>query len=214
MQSNKIFSLKITLNYTAPSVWRRILVPSGYSFFDLHCAIQDAMGWLDSHLHGFSISQKGTIRPLNIKLPDADGEDGWLADDDYKDERKEKISDFFGKSIKQCIYTYDYGDNWDHTVLFEKEIDAAPNQEYPQCVAGKNACPPEDCGGIPGYYNLIKVLKNPKNDQHEDMLEWLNIEDPKEFNPSYFDPKEIDFVNPKTRLREVQKGFGIKPLKP
>jgi hypothetical protein len=210
MKSDKILSLKITLNDSSPSIWRRILVPADYSFFDLHCAIQNAMGWFDSHLHGFAIGQKGTARTINIKLPDPENDDLW--EDKYEDERKEKISNYFGKSIKQCIYTYDYGDSWDHTVLFEKEIDVDPKQKYPQCVAGKNSCPPEDCGGLGGYNHLIEVLKNPKDEEYEDMLEWLAIDDPKELDPSYFDLSEVEFEDPKKRLKEVEKGFGIKPI--
>ena len=103
MKPDKIFSLKISLNGSSPSIWRRILVPTDYSFFDLHCAMQNAMGWFDSHLHGFVIGQKGTARTISIKFPDPEGEDSFWEDDDYKDERKEKISDYFGKLIKQCI---------------------------------------------------------------------------------------------------------------
>lgn len=213
MKYNKIFSLKITLNDSSPSIWRRILIPSDYTFFDLHCAIQNSMGWLDSHLHGFEIGQKGTARTTSIKFPDPEGEAGFWEDDDYKDERVEKIADYFGKSIKQCIYTYDYGDSWDHTVLFEKETEADPKQKYPQCIAGKNACPPEDCGGLGGYDHLIEVLKNPKDEEHKDMLEWLSIENPNEFDPAYFDPNEVEFEDSKKRLKEFEKGFGIKPLK-
>ncbi len=212
MQKDKIFSLKVTLNGSSPQIWRRILVPKDYSFFDLHCAIQNAMGWFDSHLHGFAIAQKGTARTINIKFPDPEGEDSFWQDDDYKDERKEKIADYFGKSIKQCVYTYDYGDGWNHTVLFEKELAADSKQKYPECVTGKNACPPEDCGGIWGYYHLIEVINNPKDEEHKDMLEWLGLEDLKEFDPKHFDPNEVEFENPKQRLKEVEKGFGIKPI--
>lgn len=213
MKSDKVFSIKITLNSSSPSIWRRILVPSDYSFFDLHCAIQNAMGWFDSHLHGFAIGQKRTTRTMSIKFPDPEEENSFWEDDDYKDERKEKIRDYFGKSIKQCVYTYDYGDSWDHTILFEKEINTDSKQKYPQCIAGKNACPPEDCGGLGGYDHLIEVLKNPKDKEYDDMLEWLGMEDPKEFDPSHFDPSEVEFDDPKERLREVENGFEIKPLK-
>ena len=213
MKSDKIFSLKISLSGSSPSIWRRIWVPADYSFFDLHCSVQNAMGWFDSHLHGFSIGQKGTAKTISIKFPDPEGENSFWEDDDYKDERSEKIGDYFGKSIKQCVYTYDYGDSWNHTVLFEKEMEADSKQRYPQCIAGKNACPPEDCGGLGGYYHLIKVLKNSKNEEHEDMLEWLGLEDPREFDPTYFDPKEVEFEDPKKRLKEVEEGFGVKPLK-
>src|SRR3990167_8316466 len=101
---NMVMQFKITLNDSEPKIWRRIIVPKKYSFFDLHCAIQDAFGWTDSHLHGFYISQKGTARPIAIKFPDPENFDLPFANE-FLDERTEKIAGYFGKQIKQCQYT-------------------------------------------------------------------------------------------------------------
>jgi hypothetical protein len=201
----KVFQLKITLNDSTPKVWRRILVSADYSFFDLHCAIQDAMGWVDYHLHNFYIAQKGTLVPITIELPNPEIE----SYGDELDERKEKIADYFGVQVKQCRYCYDFGDSWDHTILLEKVIDMKDGDEYPKCIAGKNACPPEDCGGVGGYENLQQIMKDPKHEEYQEMLEWLCLEDSREFNPTEFDISDVVFENPKDILREYNKRFGL-----
>lgn len=209
---SEIFLFKITLNDSTPRVWRRIEVPATYTFFDLHCAIQDAMGWTDSHLHAFRLDtrsqskskrgdKQGTI--ITIEFPNPEG------DAECYDERTEHIADWFGKRMTQCVYEYDFGDGWGHTVLFEKKMSSEPGVEYPRCTAGKNACPPEDCGGVGGYDDLQKVIKTPSHEEHEDMLEWLCIEDAEEFDPKHFDPAEIEFQDPVERLKECERGFGI-----
>lgn len=202
-----VFQFKITLNDSSPRVWRRISVPRTYSFFDLHTAIQSAMGWLDSHLHGFRIAQKGTARPVFIQFPHPE-DDEWDRQE-LLDERKEKITDYFGKSIKQCVYEYDFGDGWEHTVLLEQEFPAEPDTRYPQCIGGKNACPPDDCGGLGGYDRLQEILKNPKHPEHKEILEWLGIEDLSEFDPTYFDASEIEFEDPRELLKKYEERFKI-----
>lgn len=94
-----VMQFKVTLNDCTPRVWRRIIVPKEYSFFDFHCAIQNAFGWTDSHLHSFYISQKGTAVPLTIQFPDPENFDSEFAKENL-DERKEKIVDYFSKQIK------------------------------------------------------------------------------------------------------------------
>lgn len=204
---SRVLQLKITLNGSLPKVWRRILVPADYSFFDLHVAIQDAMGWTDSHLHGFRITKDKIAQPLIIQYPNP--EDDTDFGDRALDERVEKISDYFGVSIKQCTYEYDFGDGWEYTVLFERELPTKPGAEYPQCIGGKNACPPEDCGGLGGYDELQKIIKNPKHPEHADMLEWLGIDDPAQFDPMAFSQVEVEFEDPKRRLKAYEREFGV-----
>jgi hypothetical protein len=203
-----VMQFKITLNDSTPKVWRRIVVPKGYSFFDLHCAIQNSVGWSDSHLHGFYIAQKGTARQLAIQFPDPEGYEAEFASETL-DERKEKIADYFGVKIKQCQYTYDFGDSWDHTVVFEKEFVGESAKKYPICLAGENACPVEDCGGVGGYDQLLETLQNPKSKDYQDMCEWLGIEDGDEIDPTEFDKSEVIFENPAKRLKEWEDGFRI-----
>jgi hypothetical protein len=205
--SGNVFQFKIILNDSAPSVWRRIIVPADYTFFALHCAIQNAMGWTDSHLHAFYIGERRGKNRITIEFPNP--ENDFYQGDEARDERKERIADYFGKKIKQCVYCYDFGDNWDHTVLFERELPRDQQAVYPQCVAGENACPPDDCGGVGGYEYLQEVIKNSNHEEHADMLEWLGLNDPQEFNPYEFNPAEIYFDNPKKRLAEWNKGFRL-----
>ncbi|MBU1179632.1 plasmid pRiA4b ORF-3 family protein [Patescibacteria group bacterium] len=205
--TKNILQFKITLNDSAPRIWRRILVPSGYTFFDLHCAIQDAMGWGDAHLHAFYIKEQKNSDRITIESPNPDGDDCCVGE--THDERTERIADYFGKTIKQCVYCYDFGDNWNHTVLFERVLPRKAKANYPQCIAGANACPPEDCGSVWGYENLQKIIKNPSHEEHADMLVWLDIDDPKEFDPHEFNPSEAMFRNPKKCLAEWNEGFGI-----
>ena len=81
-------------------------------------------------------------------------------------------------------YEYDFGDSWEHEVLFEGCAEAEPDREYPVCVAGKRACPPEDVGGVWGYADFLEAIGNKKNPQHDEMLEWVGDD----FDPDKFDP--------------------------
>lgn len=202
-----IFQLKSTLNDSSPLVWRRILVPKNYSFFDLHVAIQDSMGWTDSHLHAFYIEKRKGVDRITIEFPSPEGED--LYRGETRDERRELIVDYFGNSIKQCTYSYDFGDNWDHTILFERELPVEANARYPQCISGAGACPPEDCGGTGGYDDLQKIMKNPKHPEHNEILEWLGLDTADEFDPAAFDPRGVEFQNPRKRLMEYQRGLDV-----
>lgn len=207
---NQAFVFKVTLDHTKPAIWRRIVVPATYTFFELHSAIVDAMGWLDSHLHSFQIDNRGKQSAknqrsadylINIELPDPEYP-MISAAYNSRDEKHEYIANWFGKKCKQCKYTYDFGDNWDHTVLFEKTIPADPKTKYPACTGGKNMCPPEDCGGVWGYEHLKEVLATPTHEEHQDMLEWLMLESGSEFDPTNFDPKAVEFEDPMERLSE------------
>ncbi len=206
-KDDTVFQFKISLNDSSPKIWRQILVPKSYSFFELHCAIQDAMGWTDSHLHAFYISQKGTTQPLAIQFPDAENETYW-PDRESLDEREEKIEKYFGNQIKQCQYSYDFGDGWDHTILFEKELSKDNKLEYPACLKGENACPPDDCGGLGGYDRLLTILKNSKSPEYREMCEWMGIESGDEFDPFEFKPSEVEFSDPKERLKEWEEGYN------
>lgn len=211
MKKQSIFSevlqLKITLEDSQPKIWRRILVPDNYIFFDLHCAIQNAMGWTDGHLHDFRFAdKKNNWRSIKIgtPIPDDDIYDGELID-----ERVAKIIDYFGKFFRQAVYEYDFGDGWTHTILLEKIFPKKAREKYPQCVAGANACPPEDCGGVWGYRDLQKILNNPKHEEYAKKLEWLCIDRPEEFDPAEFLSTEVVFENPEARLVEWNEGFGL-----
>ncbi|MCX6717743.1 MAG: plasmid pRiA4b ORF-3 family protein [Candidatus Taylorbacteria bacterium] len=203
IKDKKVFQFKVSLECSKPLIWRRILIPEDASFFDLHMAIQDSMGWLDYHLHCFYISQKRTTMPIIVRLPNPEFDDDGIGI--VLDERLEKIASHFNRSIKQCKYEYDFGDGWSHTVLFENELPLDINVKYPQCLAGKNACPPEDSGGIWGYEDKLKILNNPKHPEYKEVLEWFCIDEPSEFDPAEFDLNEIEFRDTDESLKEYMK---------
>ncbi|MCB5284780.1 MAG: plasmid pRiA4b ORF-3 family protein [Candidatus Cloacimonetes bacterium] len=182
----QVYQFKITLLDTKPPIWRRIQVPENYRFWDLHVAIQDAMGWKDCHLHEFSIFSPSELDIVDIGL----------AEEDYsKAKIFQRISKFFSRENSIARYWYDFGDDWYHQVNLEKILPADPNQTYPCCLAGKRACPPEDSGGVWGFYEKLKILQDPKNECYEDILEWMG----RDYDPEYFDPKKVIFDDPKER---------------
>lgn len=167
----EIYQLRITLADTSPSVWRRVLVPGGYTLDRLHRLIQYAMGWQDCHLHSFDIDGK------QYGQPDPEGE---LMLVDELDARLDAVA---GKGSR-FVYTYDFGDWWEHEVLVEDVSPAEPDERYPLCVEGERACPPEDVGGPPGFADLLAALADPWHPEHEEMRAWLGrAYDPAEFLP-------------------------------
>ena len=196
----EIMQFKVVLADVKPQVWRRIQVPSTYTFWDLHVAIQDAMGWLDYHLHEFSFrGEEGEV--VNIGIPDDDSFDdrsvipGW----------ETSIAEYFGPSSKEALYEYDFGDDWKHIVTFEKRLPADPATKYPVCIEGKRRCPPEDCGGAYGYARMLRILANPKHEEHEDTLTWVGGT----YDPKAFDPRAVRFDNPKKRWKLAFESDGM-----
>jgi hypothetical protein len=158
----------VVLAGTDPLVWRRIRVPATYSFWDLHVAIQDAMGWRDYHLHEFRAVHPTTGKIMRLGIPDPD----------FPEERPTKAdwtvfpSDFVTGDPPPIQYTYDFGDNWQHALVFEGYEHRDGRRRGPECVAGGGACPPEDCGGPGGYAELRVALADPTHPEHDEYLEW------------------------------------------
>src|SRR3989344_5216067 len=189
LSTTSIYQLKITLKDIRPPIWRRILFPADATFRNLHEVIQLSLGWTDSHLHDFS-TEKDQYRGLYIdgKITDLEALDGMdPLGEPSADERKVLLRDRFKKEGQHIAYTYDFGDSWEHDILLEKILPRRKDAEYPVCLAGKRACPPDDCGGIGGYYHLLEVLADPKHEEHADMLEWLGLERADEFDPEEFE---------------------------
>lgn len=167
------YQIKITLDGSKPPIWRRLRVPD-CTLQELHDVVQLAMGWMNCHLHEF---QAGKERFSSADMDDFD------PDDEASDESNVRLSDLVEQGHKKLQYWYDFGDDWRHTIAIEKTLDAAADNEYPTCTAGARACPPEDVGGIWGYYDLLEALADTKHDRHEELVEWLGDE---------FDPEEFD----------------------
>lgn len=177
-----VIQLYIELVDSNPKIWRRIWITSDTSFFELHHIIQIAMGWENYHLFDFNTGHSC------IEIPNNDMED--LDDGKFKslDAFIVEAGEIFIKEANQVIYTYDLGDDWKHSITAEKFLPLNSRIEYPVCIEGELACPPEDCGGIPGYYNVVKVLADKKHPEHKEIKQWLN----RTFRPDYFD---IEAVN-------------------
>jgi len=188
---NLVYQFKITLKGIKPPIWRRIQIPETYTFWALHVAIQDAMGWGDYHLHEFEVVYPSTGLKVNIGIPDEEfGREilpGW----------KHKITDYFSMENQSANYVYDFGDNWEHKIQLEKILPRDENIQYPVCTAGKRACPPEDCGGVWGYEEFLEAIRDPQHEQHEEMLEWIGGK----FDPEHFYPEEVIFEDPDERLK-------------
>ena len=174
--------IKISLCGVAkPPVWRRVVIPADATLGELHVVIQQAMGWEDGHLHLFSTGGQQYGSP--------DPELG------HADEASVRLLDLFSAPGGKLRYTYDFGDDWEHDIVLEQVSPDAPGSTSPSCLAGKGACPPEDCGGAWGYDRLKDVLADPRDEEHDDMLDWLGLDSADEFDPGAF---SIDEVN--TRL--------------
>jgi hypothetical protein len=159
-----LYQLKITLRDCKPPIWRRIVVRADMKLDRLHRVIQTTMGWSDCHLHQFVVGR------VFYGVPDREGDDFGT---DTLNEKQYTVADLAPMTKKKFIYEYDFGDSWEHEVLVEQVLPPDPDFKHPVCLAGANACPPEDCGGFPGYYDLLAALADPKHEQHEEMKEWV-----------------------------------------
>ncbi|SDL76755.1 Tetratricopeptide repeat-containing protein [Catalinimonas alkaloidigena] len=165
--------LKITLRDSKPPIWRRVRVPDHYTFYELHQTIQAVMDWDNDHLYEFDV-------PPYDRL--GDGVENTPAD-------SVPLRDLLKEEKQKLMYTYDFGDNWEHLILVEKLLPDEPIP-FPECLTGKRAAPPEDCGGIWGYEHLVEVMRNPRHPDYAEMSDWLGETT---LDPEYFDLDEINF---------------------
>jgi hypothetical protein len=162
-------SLKVTLRGTRPPIWRRLLMPGTMSLAELHSAIQAAMGWHDSHLHAFDIAGRQYGDPRTV--------------DDVADENRLTLNGLLKSGVARFGYTYDFGDNWEHSVVIEKRLPEIAAADHPACIAGKRNAPPEDVGGSWGYQRLLDVLADPHHPERAEQIDWLGEDlDPDEFD--------------------------------
>lgn len=185
---SQVLRIRVTLQEVEPPIWRLIEVPASYSFWDLHVAIQDAMGWLDCHIHRFDLLPRGK-RPVHVGIPLRADEDpplkGWQV----------PVSQYLAQPGDQAMYEYDFGDSWVHSVVLEGVQLADPKQDYPRCVDGARACPPEDVGGVDGYEEFFQAMLDEKHPEHESWMKWRGAP----FDPEAFDPSQVEFEDPEIR---------------
>ena len=179
----QIYQIKVTLDGSKPPIWRRIQVRSDVTLEKFHYILQTVMGWTNSHLHQFIVGGISFGEPY----PDYG--------DTMQDERRMRLNQITASEGFKFKYEYDFGDSWMHTLLVEKVLEPEPGQQYPVCIKGKGACPPEDVGGMWGYYNFLEAVGDPDHPEHEMYLEWIGGE---------FDPQEFDLEE----TNEILRGLG------
>jgi len=194
-----LMRFRISLLRVEPTIWRVIDVPADYSFWDLHVAIQDAMGWHDEHLHVFALGEDGkrARERLGLSMPDAG--------DGIRPDHEVKVADRLSDPGDTVIYIYDFGDYWRHAVELIDTHAVGSTLDLPRCVDGERACPPEDCGGDPGYEELLEVLADPRHEAHADMVAWLKRHPGGHwpFDPEAFEPGGVVFRDPAAHLASV-----------
>jgi hypothetical protein len=170
-----LYEIKVQLEHIKPPIFRKLRVPSRTSLFKFHKIIQKAMGWENCHLYLYEIE-----KTLYSDYPEE-----W--DMEVIDSKKVTLEKIFGQGTRSFTYEYDMGDGWRHDITFLKEVESEGN-EKPACITGTRACPPEDCGGPPGYEYFLEVIADSSHEDHDEMLAWIGGS----FNPEYFNLEETN----------------------
>lgn len=178
------YQLKVTLLGSDPPIWRQFQVKSNTSLDMLHQVLQVVMGWEGGHLHAFTIN--------DIKY----GEPEFVPELEMKNERKAKLGQVATRVKETFFYLYDFGDSWEHAIEVEDILPLEKGKHYPVCLAGERACPPDDCGGIPGYYDyFLEAIRDPNHPEHEEMLDWIG---------GSFDPDAFDLAKVNQNLKGIR----------
>ena len=177
----KVYQIHIALIRFEPTIWRRASIPADLNLADFHTIVQILMGWDNEHLFQF-------IKGKNIYSPD---------DEEFENI---KLSDLLKKQNEKVIYEYDFGDSWKHEIILEKILD---NEifNFPICLGGEMSCPPEDCGGVWGYSDLLEIVKNPEHEDYENFIEQMGGD----FDPKHFDLDEVNAVLKRIKINEAKK---------
>ncbi len=170
-----VFQLRAQLKRVDPVVWRRLLVPGSVRLDKLHLVLQAAMGWTNSHLHCFRVGDLAYGTQFDDNPLDELDECSVSVTQVLRDERR-------------FIYEYDFGDSWEHDVVVEDRSSLRLGLRFAVCLDGQNACPPEDCGGVPGYRAMLRALDDPADEERESYLAWLGGP----FDPAHFDLAEAN----------------------
>jgi hypothetical protein len=175
--SHRIFQIKVTLEGIHLPIWRRIHAPGDLTLPELHAVLQIAMGWTNSHLHGFRVGEQFYTEP-----------DPDYADMAVVDERLVRLHQIAPEVGARFVYEYDFGDSWEHTVVVEQILPSETGVAYPRCIDGKRACPPEDVGGVHGYMEFLVAIHNPRHPEHDEWLDWAG----NSFDPEAFDLQKVN----------------------
>ncbi len=187
-QVDRIARIKITLDHSKPVVWRRVEAPLTTSLRGLHEVIQAAMLFENYHLFGFTVQIDG--EPRRYGIPDPDG------GADVADAKNIKLGALIDRGVTRLAYTYDFGDNWEHTLAIEAITDADPAHEYPRFIKGERRAPPEDVGGIPGFEDFIEAMTDLNHPERSRLIEWYG---------QTFKPEDIGIDQIKARTAKLAR---------
>jgi hypothetical protein len=175
-----ICQLKVTLLGSKPPIWRRIEVEMATPLPILSRILLRTMGWEGGHLFQYRVGKTFYGEPVGDDFVD------------MRDESKYRLADILPKEKSKAIFEYDFGDSWEHELVVEKILEPEAGVKYPRCTAGEMACPPEDSGGVWGYAELVKALKDPEHPEHETYVEWLDLESGEDFDPADFSIEDVN----------------------
>ena len=192
--SERILRLRVELDLQgeAPNPWRVIELSDEASFWALHVAIQNAMGWTDSHLHAFYIGGDAPEARIEVGMPvvepfldEPEPLAGWTT----------PVLRYLNSDQPVCDYLYDFGDGWRHRVRLLELAPREPGRSYPCCTDGARACPPEDVGGPWGFAGFLEAIADPTHEEHEEYVLWAGGA----YDPAAFDAAAVRFDEPGAR---------------
>ena len=181
----KAYYLRVTLQDSTPLIWRDIIVPSNLTLEDLHYVIQAAMGWNNDHLHHF-IADNILYADINHhNNPYHENTGNELNESSYT------ISQLLPEEKTSILYEYDLSDSWLHKIELRRILPAHDVYAIkPHCVKGKGACPPESCGGIWGYADILNTLQNADTETKNELLTSIG----ENFDPERFDLENVNRI--------------------
>jgi hypothetical protein len=190
--ANEIYQMKISLDFIRPEIWRSFVVDSSILLDDFHNIIQNIMGWTNTHLYGFNIKNED-YSPID--------ED---SDPSEKDSKIFSLRQLELQEKDQIRYTYDFGDDWQHTIILEKVLQPDNKMQTPYCLDGARNCPPEDCGSTPGYEGIVEAMKTPKSKAAKEFIEWLG----EPYDPEKFNKDEINEILTPAKKKARKRAGG------
>jgi hypothetical protein len=182
-----LLQLHIELEHSQPLIWRTVAVPDNITLIKLNSVIQAAMGWWGGHLHEFVIDHRHYGQTFD--------EDPFMdIGPELIDERRKKLLKLLGRK-RQFEYLYDFGDSWWHKIRVEGVLPLTTSRPQALCLAGEMACPPEDVGGLGGYFEFLEAVTNPLHEEHGAMFDWCG---------GNFDPTHFDVTETNLRLQHIK----------
>ena len=172
-----IYRIKVGLRGTKPPIWRRLELPADTGLAALDRIIRTAFGWSGDHMHIFQ-TPYGDFGVADREL-------------DHRAEGPVTLEQVAPATGDRLRYVYDFGDDWAHDIVVEEALDREAEVAYPRCTGGRRAAPPEDCGGLPGYDDLLDIMADPAHPEHADRLDWLGLDSAAGFRPERFDADAV-----------------------